>query len=62
MTNPPEHTIAIEVVAVLDTGLWCNRCLLSTGLRGLLALTRADDMTLHERRWCIQCASRDVTG
>lgn len=38
-----------------DTGLWCNTCLLSTGVRMWVAVIhRNAGMHLQERLWCYE--------
>lgn len=42
-------------------GHWCNRCLLSTGLRVWVAVSHAGRMHLQEQLYCYQCEGRYVT-
>jgi hypothetical protein len=35
-----------------ETGLWCNTCMLSTGIRAWVALTSPHGMHLQQRLWC----------
>lgn len=42
-------------------GLWCNRCLLSTGVRCLVVITAGPSMSLLTRDQCSECGSHDVS-
>lgn len=35
-------------------GLWCNRCMLSTGMRLWVAVSHGPRMHLQERLWCYE--------
>lgn len=35
-----------------ETGLWCNTCMLSTGIRCWVAIITGTGMHLQQRLWC----------
>lgn len=37
-----------------QTGLWCSRCMLSTGARVWVAITGPGGMHLQARLWCYE--------
>lgn len=61
----PERVRAVGVhIEAVDrqTGLWCTRCNLSTGIRFWFALTAGGRLHLQERLWCYEHqGSRGVT-
>lgn len=44
-----------------DTGHWCNRCLLSTGLRIWVVASYLTRCHLQTWLWCSECQGHDVT-
>lgn len=49
------RVVAVRVEPVdLTTGLWCNTCMLSTGVRMWVAVISRAGMHLQERLWCYE--------
>ena len=56
------RTISVRLEYVdHDTGHWCNRCRLGTGLRMWVAVIATTGMHLQQRLYCTECASHDIT-
>lgn|GEM_PF-7048426 len=58
------RVIVLQVEYVThDPGLWCNDCLLSTGLRIWYTVTTGDTTgALHEQVFCTDCGGRNIEG
>ena len=41
-------------------GLWCNTCLISSGVRVCFAATTAGRLVLQSTAGCAECGGRDV--
>lgn len=53
-----ERTVGVRVETVLtETGLWCNRCMLSSGVLVWLTISVSDRMHLQRMRRCRECGS-----
>ncbi|CAI9417324.1 hypothetical protein [Nocardioides sp. T2.26MG-1] len=49
------RVVQVHVEVVDQTmGLWCNRCMLSTGVSVTVAISLGDRMHLQERLWCVE--------
>jgi hypothetical protein len=48
--------VRVEPVAT-ETGLWCSRCLLPSGILVWLAISLGDQMHLQRMRRCRECGS-----
>lgn len=46
-------TVNIEYLTH-DDGHWCNTCMLGTGLRFWVAVSRGNQMRLQQRLWCYE--------
>jgi hypothetical protein len=55
-------SLVVTNVEVLghDHGHWCNRCLLSTGVRAHVAMTIGTHTRMSKALWCTECGSRDI--
>jgi hypothetical protein len=56
MVNVRPVAVRVEPVAV-ERGLWCMRCMLSTGVRVWVAVSLGDQSHLQERLYCRECES-----
>jgi hypothetical protein len=51
--------VTTEVVCV-ETGHWCNRCLLSSGIRVRYAVATGPTLCFHTQTGCMDCDHDDV--
>lgn len=58
----PRYRITAVVCEVLahDTGHWCRRCLLGSGVRAWVTVRLGSQMHLQTRVWCDECGGQDI--
>ena len=54
------RTVAVRLEPLgAETGIWCNRCMRSSGVRAWVAVIFGDRMHLQSRSRCRDCNSPD---
>lgn len=63
MADRRVHVVLVQVEHLAnDLGLWCNDCMLSSGIRVWFASTHAGVTTVRSTLGCLDCDGDNITA